>query len=223
MPDTPTHRGPTRLRKEHLMIVLLDTSQPLGQCAQELGCPVEQLLTPLTRYHLQQPDAGFAIDNGAFTRFDKAAFRALLQREAPRKAQCHFVAVPDVVGSARRTLEAFHFWWALPCLKGWPLALVAQDGQEHLEIPWYLLAAIFLGGTTEWKMSVHATHIIKTAQLLDKWVHVGRVNTPARFEYFAALGADSIDGTGLAQYTWMRERIYQEAHTPQLFPRQEVA
>ena len=204
------------------MIALLDTHQDLGQCAQDLGCPVEQLLTPLTRYRPQEPTAGFAIDNGAFSRFDKAAFLALLKREAPRKARCRFVAVPDVVGSARRTLEVFEYWHVLPCLKGWPLALVVQDGQEHLPVPWQTISAVFIGGTTAWKMSLAAEQLIKTAQLLDKWVHVGRCNTPARYEHFAALGADSMDGTGLAQYTWMRQAIYDAIHMPRLFPPEET-
>jgi len=203
------------------MLALLDTHTDLRQCAHELGCAVEQLLTPLTRFKAQFPTEGFAIDNGAFTRFDAQAFKALLQREASRKSLCHFVAVPDVVASARRTLECFEYWHALPCLAGWPLALVAQDGQEHLPIPWAALAAIFIGGSTEWKLSIYAVQIIKAAKILGKWVHVGRVNTPGRFNYFRALGADSIDGTGLAQYTWMRERIYIEHIMPSLFPRQE--
>ena len=205
------------------MIVILDTSTDLQACAAELHCPVEQLLTPLTRFHAQYPTEHFAIDNGAFSRFDRAAFLALLKREAERKALCRFVAVPDVVGSARRTLECFHDWWTSTALQGWPLALVAQDGQEHLEIPWALCAAVFIGGSTTWKLSPHAAHIIKAAKIFDKWVHVGRVNDPGRFEYFDALGADSIDGTGLAQYTHMREAIYQHYTAPRLFPNESHA
>jgi hypothetical protein len=53
--------------------------------------------------------------------------------------------------------------------------------------------------------------------LLRQWVHAGRVNTPGRFEYFESLGADSIDGTGLSRYSWMRERIYENATKPKLF------
>ncbi len=40
---------------------------------------------------------------------------------------------------------------------------------------------------------------------------------PGRFEHFEALGADSIDGTGLSRYSWMRERIHAEATRPHLF------
>src|SRR6185437_5357347 len=183
-------------------MVLLDTCEDLDICEAELGCPMQQLLTPLTRFRLQRPDARFAIDNGAFSRFDADSFRSLLEREFPRRKQCIFVAVPDVVASARRTLEVFDHWW--PTLTSWPLALVAQDGLEDLDIPWLNIAAIFIGGSTAWKMSAEAAAVIKAAKCIGKWVHVGRVNTPGRFEYFENLGADSIDGSGLARFSWMR-------------------
>lgn len=196
------------------MLVLLDTSQDLTVAAEELGCEVEQLLTPLTRYRLQRPDSRFAIDNGAFSKFDAKAFDALLAREYQRRHNCIFVCAPDVVASARRTLEIFHRW--KDKLKDWPIALVAQDGQENLEIPWDDIKAIFIGGTTEFKLSVHTKQIIQCAKTLGKWVHVGRVNTPSRFEYFEEMGADSIDGTGLSRYSGMREAIRINAMQPRL-------
>lgn len=197
------------------MLVLLDTSQKLDECAAELGCEVEQLLTPLTRYKLQRPDSRFAIDNGAFSSFDVKAFNALLAREFDRRHNCIFVCAPDIVGSARRTLEVFHRWKTK--LIDWPVALVAQDGQQDLEIPWDEIKAIFIGGTTEFKLSKHTEQIVKTAKALDKWVHVGRVNTPGRFEYFEKMGANSIDGTGLSRYSGMREAIRISAMQPEIF------
>lgn len=194
---------------------MLDTSQPFDQCEKELGCSVEQLFTPLTRYSPQRQDGRFCIDNGAFSNFDPKAFLSLLKRETPRRGLCRFVAVPDVVGSARRTLEVFDHW--APALQEWPLALVCQDGQQDLPIPWDRIAAVFIGGSTDWKMSNHAACCIKASKAIGKWCHVGRVNTPARFEHFEKLGADSIDGTGLSRYSWMRVRIYQEYVEPHLF------
>src|SRR5581483_10522067 len=95
---------------------------------------VEQLLTPLTRYLPQNPDQEYAIDNGGFSGFDRASFERLLAKHKDRQHLCRFVALPDVVASARRTLEAFDHWY--PQLDGWKKALVAQDGQENLPIPW---------------------------------------------------------------------------------------
>lgn len=201
------------------MIALLDTSEKLEVCQEELGCIVEQLLTPLTFFHRQQSESCFAIDNGAFAGLDVKAFRALLDREFASRHLCRFVAVPDVPMNARRTLEVYRDWRdRLTC---WRLALVAQDGLEDLDIPWRGLSAIFIGGSTKWKLSQAAKDVVKAAKALEKWVHAGRVNTPARFEYFEEMGADSIDGTGLSRYSWMRERIHRKATEPKLIPEGE--
>ncbi len=185
------------------MIALLDNGQDLERCGAEIGLPVGQLLTPLTRYRLRSER--WAIDNGGYSDFDEAAFRALLKREEHHRDQCLFVAAPDIVGSAQRTLELFGRW--APQLSGWPVALVCQDGQENLPIPWDDVAAVFIGGTTNWKLSVHVEQIVKTAKMFGKWVHAGRVNDPRRFHHFERLGVDSCDGSGIARYTHMREAI----------------
>ena len=197
------------------MIVLLDTGQDLSACAAELGCDVGQLLTPLTRYRLREPARQWAIDNGAFSRFEEKAFLSLLEREEHHKANCLFVTAPDVVGSARRTLEVFEHWKGR--LAAWPIALACQDGQEDLPLPWDDVAAVFIGGSTNWKLSDSAAQCIKAAKALGKWAHVGRVNDPARFDYFEKLGADSIDGSGIARYTHMREAIAKRDNQEKLF------
>lgn len=196
------------------VIALLDNGQDLAECEAEIAVPVGQLLTPLTRYRLRDPARPWAIDNGGFKRLDIAAFNALLEREGHHKDKCLFVSAPDIVGSAQRTLELFERW--LPTLEGWPVALVCQDGQEYLPIPWDDIAAVFIGGSTGWKCSPHVEQIIRTAKLLGKWVHVGRVNDPQRFLHFERLEVDSIDGTGLARYSHMRRSIARREDQPQL-------
>lgn len=186
-------------------MALLDNGQDLDACADEIGVPVGQLLTPLTRYRLRDPDRPWGIDNGAFAGFEEQAFMSLLKREWHHREKCLFVTVPDVVASARRTLEVFERW--VKPLQGWKLALACQDGQEHLPMPWDDIAAIFIGGSTKWKVSEHAAHIVRAAKLLGKHVHVGRVNDPDRWRHFEKLGADTADGTGIARYSHMRERI----------------
>lgn len=197
------------------MIVLLDTGQDLATCAAELGCEVGQLLTPLTRYTLREPTKPWAIDNGAYSGFEEKAFFALLEREKHRKDDCLFVTVPDVVGSARRTLELFDRFRMK--IFGWKIAFACQDGQEDLPIPWDYIDAIFIGGSTNWKLSDHAAQCIRTAQALGIWAHVGRVNDPARFAHFEKLGADSIDGSGIARYTHMRDAISKRDNQEKLF------
>lgn len=77
------------------VIVLLDTSHDLDTCAAELGCEVGTLLTPLTRYTLREPNRPWAIDNGAFSRFEEASFWSLLSREQARRDECLFVTAPQ--------------------------------------------------------------------------------------------------------------------------------
>jgi hypothetical protein len=162
-----------------------------------------QLLTPLTRYK----NAGviYAIDNGAFTYFDAKGFSTLLEREKEHKDQCLFVTMPDVVRSGRRTLEIWKH--GRDIVGDWPLALVAQDGIEDLEIPWNELSAVFIGGGDPWKDSCAVLDIVRTAKILKKHVHVGRVNTPQRFKIFNKAGADTCDGSGVAMYDHMLEKI----------------
>jgi hypothetical protein len=187
------------------VMALLDNGQDLAECEAEIGVPVGQLLTPLTRYKLRDPERPWGIDNGGFKRLDIDAFKALLKREAHHKEKCLFVSAPDIVGSAQRTLELFQ--WFRPQLDGWPVALVCQDGQEHRPIPWDDIAAVFIGGSTRWKCSEHVEHIVKTALILGKHVHAGRVNDPQRWLHFEKMGVHTCDGTGLARYTHMRRAV----------------
>lgn len=197
------------------MIVMLDTPQNLDVCAKELGCEVEQFFTPSTGRNPQRPEQRFAMDNGAFSKFEIKPFISMLKKHKPRKDLCRFVAAPDVVASARRTIECFKVWQ--PRLIEWPVAFVCQDGQEDLDIPWENCAAIFIGGSTDWKNSKSAADIVKASKIIGKWCHIGRINTPGRYEKFAEMGADSCDGTGLARYSHMRKKIYQRLTEPNLF------
>ena len=97
------------------MIALLDTSEDLLTAQNEIGCAIEQLLTPLTRFQRKNKEACFAIDNGAFAGFKKDAFLSLLEREKDSAQLCRFVAVPDVVASAGQLSERL-----LPMLEQWP-------------------------------------------------------------------------------------------------------
>ena len=178
---------------------LVDTSQAklVGLMQRPLVCG--QLITPLTGYS----NAGevFAIDNGAFSRFDAKKFKSILQRDEQHKAKCLFVTVPDIVGNARRTLELWRCRHRF--VKGWPLALVMQDGMEDFDIPWHDLQAVFIGGRDPWKDSQASQDIVKTAKTLGVHVHVGRVNAYKRWKLFSDLGADTCDGSGIAMYDHM--------------------
>lgn len=176
------------------MIYLLDTNKGYEELERDLCAEVGQLITPLTRFR-NTGRRVFAIDNGAYSHFNRQSFLSLLERERDNREHCKFVVAPDVVGSARRTLEAFHEWY--PKLCGWKIALACQDGQEDFPIRWDLIDAVFIGGSTQWKVSDSAKQIVKCAQLLGKWTHMGRVNSADRIQLAQEWGVDSVDGTGL--------------------------
>lgn len=185
------------------MQFLVDTSPAKMADLKERPLVGGQLLTPLTGY--SNWGAYFAIDNGAFSRFDNIAFLKLLQREKVNKHFCRFVTIPDIVGNARRTLELWKERESFA--KNWPHALVAQNGLEDMDIPWSELTALFIGGGDPWKDSKAVADLVKTAKTFGKWVHVGRVNTVRRYRHFDELGADTCDGSGIAMYDHMLENI----------------
>ena len=65
---------------------------------------------------------------------------------------CLFVTAPDVVGDGAQTLEWFEDWYDELNATWQPIALVAQDGMTKPDIPWRRIDALFVGGTTEFKM-----------------------------------------------------------------------
>ena len=193
------------------MRFLIDSTKAAGDELAEDGIvPVGQLLTPLTRY--KRWSDFFAIDNGAFSSFHHKAFKALLAREYEHRRLCRFVAIPDVVGDARRTLEVFGLLAHDLKSTGWPVALVLQDGIGDLAIPWHQLDAVFVGGSTRFKESDQAMACAKAARILGKWVHVGRVNTPDRWDKWAKI-AHSVDGSGVSRYSHMRIRLVDHVRT----------
>lgn len=140
----------------------------------------------------------WAVDSGCFSNKSFSWIKYhdwLLER---LNIDCIFATVPDVVGNAKETIEAFNKYKPV---FGWlsnRLAFVAQDGLEDLEIPWAEFTTFFVGGTTDWKLSDTVKSLIKEAQNQGKRVHIGRVNTLNRLEHFAKLQVDSVDGTTIA-------------------------
>lgn len=165
-----------------------------------------QFLTPLTRY-VPHPELPLAVDNGGYSGADPEGFLRLLDRLKPARERCLFVLVPDVPGSAKRTLELWERWESR--LRPWPLAFAAQDGIEAIDIPWDYIAGVFIGGTDHFKDGPEAEAVARAAKWLGKRVHVGRVNTPHRWVRWEKLGADTCDGTGVSKYDHMLDAIYE--------------
>lgn len=156
------------------------------------------MVTPGTRGIPAGVVAGlpWAGDNMAFSSgFQEEKYYSWLETMEPFWDRCLFVTVPDVPGDAEATYELFRYYE--PDLAGWPLAYVAQDGQEELELP-DRFDCLFVGGWTEWKESQAAVEVIKRAQALGKRIHIGRVNTARRYRAFRVLAgseAFTCDGT----------------------------
>jgi hypothetical protein len=141
----------------------------------------------------------FALDNDCFQGLNGKLFIKMLQKFEGVPG-CLWVTAPDVVGDARATMRRFKLWAPVLRIYGYPVALVAQDGLEKLEIPWHKFDCLFIGGSTAWKLGPHAAAIIKRAKDRGKLVHMGRVNTRKRLHYATAIGCDSIDGTGICRF-----------------------
>jgi hypothetical protein len=148
----------------------------------------------------QQPPAGqpWAADNGRYSApedYTDARYLAWLAK-MPRES-CLFATAPDVVGDAAATLALSQPMLAPIRALGYRVALVAQDGLEDLRVPWDDFDAVFIGGTTAWKLGPATVQIVAAAKARGKWVHMGRVNSRRRMVYAESIGCDSADGTVL--------------------------
>ena len=153
-----------------------------------------QILTPSSRARRPSPLRLWAGDNEAFTkRFQWPRFYTWLKAFTPYKNECLFITVPDVVCDPIATREQFDHYSPIIRELGYPVAFVAQDGQEQMT--WPEFDALFIGGSTEWKLSTATDQCIQYAISKRKWVHIGRVNSQRRIKHFQVIGANSVDGT----------------------------
>lgn len=179
------------------------TLRRIGE-AQRIG----HLLTPANWNDpaaLMTTGRGIAVDNAAFSNFDHAAFLALAEQLKDLDCFYNWLAVPDIVGDARATLGLFAEYAGLLLDADpdrWPLAFVGQDGAENLDLDDALGLArcLFIGGSTEWKLSAAAADLAAEAKRRGLWLHMGRVNTKGRLRYAREIGCDSVDGSGCSKW-----------------------
>lgn len=139
-------------------------------------------------------------DNSAYSGFSEGRFTNMLDRIETVPGLL-WVAAPDVVEDMEATLRLFDAWQPRLAARGLPVALVAQDGLEDVDVPWVHLDALFIGGSTEWKLSDQARQLCKEAKDRGKLVHVGRVNSKRRLTHLARWGCvDSVDGSGFSRW-----------------------
>jgi hypothetical protein len=153
--------------------------------------------------------AQFIIDNGCGPGKDgqpgggypgnRAYLELLSHLSAQSRRRCLFAVAPDVLCDAEATIARLDpFSGRIRAWFGLPVAMVAQDGLERLDVPWQSFDVLFLGGSTEWKLGLAARRLAGAAKARGKRVHMGRVNSLRRLRYADAIGCDSADGTYLA-------------------------
>ena len=158
-----------------------------------------QIITPATGNRVI-PGVAWCADNAAYTGSYPGDDRYLawLSRHTAHADRCAFAAAPDVVGDAAATLARSTPMLARIRAAGYPAALVAQDGLEHLSVPWDDFDVLFLGGSTGWKLGPAAADLAAEARARGLAVHCGRVNSLRRLRHAQAIGCHSVDGTHLA-------------------------
>tara|TARA_R110000851_G_scaffold293981_1_gene448600 strand:+ start:88 stop:690 length:603 start_codon:yes stop_codon:yes gene_type:complete len=188
------------------MKIMLDCSpKKIHEYRERYGVDLWQLRTPLTQY--SRAGVPYGLDNGCFKRFKEKTWLKMLDEAREHKPK--FVCMPDIVCDAVRTFDLFDAFEQQT--EGLPRALVLQDGIGDHRIDWNKLDAVFVGGSDNFKISQEAFNTCRTAKMLGKWVHVGRVNTAPRVKNWLGL-ADSIDGSGISKYDHMLENVLEAIH-----------
>lgn len=186
------------------MLILVTKALPaLTRMRESTGVDIGRLLTPREFSRASEtPDLGFrwGADNDAFQSFDPIAFGRMLHAVTGLTGGL-FVATPDVVADADATLSQFERWSPEVRETGQPVALVLQDGMDVPTVPWGEFDAVFVGGSSEWKMGEAAARLVRHARTLGLWAHMGRVNTFKRIQWAAAIGCQSFDGSGWSRFT----------------------
>lgn len=153
------------------------------------------LITPRNSYP-SKPLGAFpvAADNGCFAKdWDADEWADWIRAVDPSVL---FAVVPDVVGDWRATRHRWDHY--APSLARFRRAYVLQDGQPMDSVPWDEAGAVFIGGSTDYKLSPDAERLVREATGRGLWTHMGRVNSLARVRIAHAWGCDSVDGNYIA-------------------------
>lgn len=189
-----------------LPLILVTTGHP--QAIKHAGDGFGRLVQPRHYGRIRDTAASgipWAADNDCFQGLDELAYRRMLDA-LHLLPGCLFVVVPDAVADAAETLRLWQGWRAECAVRTkQPLAFVLQDGITSPWVPWDDCGAIFVGGSTEFKLSADAERLVREAKQRGKHVHMGRVNSHKRFDYARAIGCDSVDGSSFARWrnTWL--------------------
>jgi hypothetical protein len=191
------------------VLILVHTAHP--QAVEHAGPGFGRLLSPRQFSRAADTAAAgipWAADNDCFQRLDAEAYRAMLNAIYGLPG-CRFVVAPDVVGDWQATRQLWDEWQPELSAAWLPMAYVAQDGQPSEHVPWRSIDALFIGGTTAYKLSAEAEQLGREAKRRGLWLHMGRVNSRKRFDYARATGCDSVDGTSYSRWRnrWLPDAL----------------
>lgn len=154
------------------------------------------MITPMMGNLAPLESVTWAADTGCFSQPQRHSDKHYLDwlDQRPRETNL-FATAPDVVADAEATwLRSRPMLWQIREL-GYQAALVAQDGIEHMPIRWDSFDALFIGGSTKWKLGPVCFELGREAKRQGKWLHWGRVNSLKRLRMAYLAHADSADGT----------------------------
>lgn len=139
----------------------------------------------------------WAADNGCFaSTWSPDRWLDYLDRYAGTPG-CLFAVVPDVVADADATRALWPQWVDAVTSRGFRPAYVLQDGEDGSGVPWSDEPAVFVGGSTAYKLGP-ARVPVAMAKERGLHVHMGRVNSLRRLRTAVDFGCDTADGTYLA-------------------------
>ena len=148
----------------------------------------------------------WVIDNGIYTGvFKKEKWIKSLDLLLPFRDTCLEVALPDELYDCRATVEKYFVYLPHVRERGYPAALVTQDGMRPEDVPWDHVDGLFIGGTNEHKLGPEGAALIEAGKEKGVWVHVGRVNSRKRLLH--TWQADSWDGTAISIEPDTKSRI----------------
>lgn len=164
------------------------------------------LITPWTSYYAsdicRRSHDIAGIDNGCFSEAGRKLYSHELYQDVIARAlsfwgprRIHFATVCDVPMDWKATLEKY-----VEChgvVKGVKKAICLQDGATSETVPWDIVDVLFIGGSTEWKVSEAAKRLVKEGKGRGKTAHMGRVNSAYRIGIAAEFGCLTSDGTYL--------------------------
>jgi hypothetical protein len=162
------------------------------------GINIHQFKTPLTGY--KSGTLPFILDNGAYSGYPVDKFSNYFKKYID-DPMCQFIVIPDVPFNHFSTLSLFDSLirsYRIPVSK---TAFVAQNGSSITNIPWEHFQCLFIGGDDYFKDN-KALIIARHALSLNKWVHVGRLNSPNRLTLWFNY-CHSFDGSGISRFDEM--------------------